>query len=172
MQTSFGLETVGDSLAGRIDKYMGKFLTGEWLEIFFWELLNIHAVALEIDSVHLGVEVKQQDSAALTDFDVAFMRRQALGVIECKSGAQEQEDDPNAPLDKLEARIQQIRSLRVNPVLVTTSAKILDQDGQLKQNLADRARIYNCRIVTVHQAQDLARCSDSAEKLDATLFGK
>jgi hypothetical protein len=172
VQTSFGLEAVGGSFTGRIDKYTGKFLTGEWLEVFFWKLLSTHASALAIDSVHLGVEVRQKDAPASTDFDIAFMRRQALGVIECKSGMQEQGDDPNAPLDKLEARIQQFRALRVNPVLATTSTKMLAQDGQLKSNIAARARIYNCRIVTVHQIRDLARCHDSIEKLSVILFGK
>ena len=169
LQTTFDLHLVDNLLTGNVDKYVGKFLTGEWLEVFFWQLLDAHKSALEIDSVHLGVEVKQKD--APTDFDVAFMRRQALGVIECKSGTQEQTDDLNAPLDKLEARIQQFRALRVNPVLATTFAKLLGHNGQLKQNFADRARVYSCRIVTVHQIQELARCSDSAEKLRGILFG-
>jgi len=164
LQETFGLESVGNSLRGKVDKYVGKFLTGEWLEVFFWKLLDAHAMALAIDSAHLGVEVKQQDSSAPTDFDVAFMRRQALGVIECKSGAQEQGNDPNAPRDKLEARMQQFRALRVNPILATTT-------GQLKQNILDRARIYNCRIVNADQIRDLARCPDSAEKLREILFG-
>lgn len=174
MQTSFKLETAGDSLAGRIDKYAGKFLTGEWLDAFFWKLLNDHTAALDIDSVHLGVAVRRKNSPAPTDFDVAFIRRQGLGAIECKSGAQEQEDDPNTPLDKLEARMQQFRALRVNPILATTStnAKLLGPDGQLKQNVTDRARIYNCRIVTVHQIRELACSANPVEKLDAALFGK
>lgn len=164
LQETFRLESAGNSLRGKVDKYVGKFLTGEWLEVFFWKLLDVHATALAIDSVRLGVEVKQQASSAPTDFDVAFMRRQALGVIECKSGSQEQGNDPNVPLDKLEARMQQFRALRVNPILATTS-------GHLRQNILDRARIYNCRIVNVHQIQALARCPDSAEKLREILFG-
>ena len=75
-------------------------------------------------------------------------------------------------LDKLEARIQQLRALRVNPVLATASSQIVDQEGQLKSNIAARARIYNCRIVTIHQIQDLARCDDPVEKLGTALFGK
>jgi len=172
MQVSFELELVGDSLTGKVDKYVGKFLTGEWLEVFFWKLLHDHATALAIDSVRLGVEVKQKGSSAPTDFDVAFMCGQALGAIECKSGAQEQEGDPNAPLDKLEARIQQFRALRVNPILATTSAQIVDRDGQLKANIEAWARIYNCRIVTVHQIRQLARCDDAAGKLHSILFGQ
>lgn len=173
LQAAFGLESAGDSLTGKVDKYVGKFLTGEWLEVFFWKLLETHAAALEIDCVRLGVEVKQKDSPAPTDFDVAFIRHYALGVIECKSGAQEQVDDPNAPLDKLEARSQQFRALHVNPVLATTSTspKMLDERGQLKANIAARARLYNSRIVTVYQIQELARSPDSAEKLHRVLFG-
>ncbi|MGE0826751.1 MAG: DUF1887 family CARF protein [Candidatus Binatia bacterium] len=173
LQATFDLAPAGNSLTGKVDKYVGKFLTGEWLEVFFWKLLQTHAAALAIDSVRLGVEVRQKDNPVPTDFDVAFIRRHALGVVECKSGAQEQMDDPNAPLDKLEARSQQFRALRVNPVLATTSTspKMLDEKGQLKANIAARARLYNSRIVTVYQIQELARSPDSAEKLHRVLFG-
>lgn len=166
----FDLQVAGDSLMGKIDKYAGKFLTGEWLEVFFWGLLSRHASALGLYHVHLGVEAKKADSEAVTDFDVAFMRNQSLGAIECKSGRQENEDDPNTPLDKLEARIQQFRALRVNPILATTSPKILSAAGKLKPNFSARAAVYGCRIVTINQIQQLAKESDCLELLQQILF--
>ena len=161
--TSHGLE-------GKIDKYAGKFLTGEWLEIFLWDVVRRHAAPLGISSVRLGVEAKRLGTSASTDFDVAFMRNHSLCAIECKSGTQEQTDDPNVPLDKLEARIQQFRALRVNSWLATTAAKILDGAGQLKPTFQARAAIYGCRVITLPQIQQLARDHESPGAVESILF--
>jgi hypothetical protein len=169
LQQCLGLEVSNGALTGKLDKYAGRFLTGEWLEQFVWCLLNRHAKLLGMNDVHLGVEAKRGNAA--TDFDVAFIRRHALTAVECKSGTQEHSDDPNAPLDKLEARMQQFRALRVNPILVTTSKQILDPKGDLKPALATRASIYGCRIVTVQQLQALASRPEDGEFLRTTLFG-
>jgi len=165
------LQGNGTTIAGKIDKYQGTFLTGGWLEVFFWKLLTDHAASLGLEHIHLGVEALRKGSDAPTDFDVAFMKRQALGAIECKSGSQEQGDDPNTPLDKLEARIKQFRALRVNPILATTSAKILDESGSLKSTFAARSEIYNCRVITTTQIRKLAKRPDSLENVRLILFG-
>lgn len=168
LQRCFELEVSDGSLTGKLDKYAGKFLTGEWLEQFVWSLLHRHAKLLGMNDVHLGVEAKRGNAA--TDFDVAFIRRHALSAVECKSGTQEHGDDPTAPLDKLEARMQQFRALRVNPILVTTSKQILDANGNLKPTFATRASIYGCRIVTVQELQALASRPEDGEFLRTTLF--
>ena len=152
----WNLTQANGGIRGIIDKYQGMFLTGGWLEAFLWKLLDEHASQLGLEHVHLGVEARKKDTKAPTDFDVAFMMNQSLGAIECKSGGQEHSDDPNQPLDKLEARIQQFRALRVNPVLATTSPEILDATNSVKATFAQRAAIYNCRIVTVDQIRELA----------------
>jgi hypothetical protein len=169
LQRCLRLEASEGSLTGKLDKYAGKFLTGEWLEQFVWCLLNRHAKLLGMNDVHLGVEAKRGNAA--TDFDVAFIRRHALTAVECKSGTQEHGGDPNAPLDKLEARMQQFRALRVNPILVTTSKQIRDAKGDLKPALAMRASIYGCRIVMVQELQALASRPEDGEFLRITLFG-
>lgn len=153
---SWKLTRTETAIVGSIDKYQGIFLTGGWLEAFFWKLLIDHAAALGLEHVHLGVEARKKETQADTDFDVAFMLNQSLGAIECKSGSQSHSDDANQPLDKLEARIQQFRALRVNPVLATTSSKIFDADGKIKQSFSQRADIYNCRIINVNQIRQLA----------------
>lgn len=160
------------SVSGSIDKYQGMFLTGGWLEAFLWKLLADHAQSLGLQHVRLGVEAKKKDTQAQTDFDVAFLMNQSLYAIECKSGGQDHSDDPNLPLDKLEARIQQFRALRVNPVLATTSNKILDNSNSVKPTFAQRAAIYNCRIVTVHQIRELAAESLSAELVAQILLNR
>jgi hypothetical protein len=171
LKQCFMLEDAGSSLTGKLDKYAGKFLTGEWLEQFVWYLLNRHAKLLGLHDVHLGVEARRRNAS--TDFDVAFIRNHALGAVECKSGTQQHGHDPNAPLDKLEARMQQFRALRVNPILVTTSKQILDDNtGELKPQFATRAAIYGCRIVTLRQIEALAAQPDDAEFLRKTLFSQ
>ena len=160
------------AIVGAIDKYQGTFLTGGWLEVFLWKLLADHGHALGLDHIHLGVEAQKKETKAASDFDVAFMSNQSLGAIECKSGSQEHSDDPNQPLDKLEARIQQFRALRVSPILATTSSKILDANGQVKATFQQRANIYNCRIVTIHQLRQLAQRSQSAQFVGEVLLNR
>ncbi|MCI0427398.1 MAG: DUF1887 family protein [Nitrospiraceae bacterium] len=169
LQECFGLKDSNGSPTGNLNKYACKFLTGEWLEQFVWYLLNRHAKLLGMSDVHLGVEAKRGN--APTDFDIAFIRGYALGAVECKSGTQEHGNDPNAPLDKLEARMQQFRALRVNPLLVTTSKQIVDANGDLKSTFATRSSIYGCRLVTVKQLRALASQPEDGEFLRTTLFG-
>ena len=168
----WSLTATEKAVTGQIDKYQGTFLTGGWLEAFLWKLLTDHATALELEHVHLGVEAKKKDTQAPTDFDVAFLMNQSLGAIECKSGSQSHSDDPNQPLDKLEARIQQFRALRVAPVLATTSPKILDSNGNVKTTFAQRAAIYNCRVITVNHIRELANQPDSAELVGKLLLSR
>lgn len=168
----WNLTATDTAVSGSIDKYQGTFLTGGWLEAFLWKLLADHASQLGLEHVHLGVEARKKDTQAPTDFDVAFLMNQSLGAIECKSGGQEHSDDPNQPLDKLEARIQQFRALRVNPVLATTSSKILDATNSVKATFAQRAAIYNCRIVTVHQIRELAAERASPELVAQILLNR
>lgn len=171
LANQFGLRQAGKALHGELDKYGGKFLTGEWLEVFFWYLLRQHATSLGVDSVRLGVEATKVGTDAGTDFDVSFMRNQSLCAIECKSGSQEQTDDVNVPLDKLEARIQQFRALRVRSWLATTNRKVLDASGMnVKPTLQARASIYGCQLITVPQIEQLARNADSAETVQSVLF--
>lgn len=166
----FALHVTPSGLVGKIDKYAGKFLTGEWLEVFLWQVARRHADSLGLSSVRLGVEARKLGTSAATDFDVAFMRNQSLCAIECKSGSQEQADDPNVPLDKLEARIQQFRALRVNSWLATTAGKILDSAGQLKPAFQARAAIYGCRVITLPQIRRLAQEHESPDAVQSILF--
>lgn len=172
MVRCWNLNVVDSSATGKINKYQGIFLTGGWLEAFLWKVLSDHAAALGLDHVRLGVDARKKETQVLTEFDITFLQNEALGAIECKSGSQSHSDDPNQPLDKLEARIQQFRALRVTPVLATTSSKILDSQGQLKSTFAQRAEIYSCRIVTVDQIRRLAREVDSASVVRELLFNR
>jgi hypothetical protein len=163
--------TVGDGLAptGKLSKYDAQFLTGGWLEVFMWGLIGKHADALGVWDVQLGLEVARSGDPAPNDFDVAFMHNYGLAMIECKSGAQEH--DPGSDiLYKVEAVTRQFRALRVKSYLATTGTNVLDREKGIKAAIANRAAIYNCRILTADDIRQLARQAEDADLVRRTLF--
>jgi len=169
LATCFRLARAADgSWVGRLDKHEVEFLTGGWLEVFFWGLLSRHAVPLGLSEVRLGLEVARGDAPG-NDFDVAFMHRCGLCMMECKSGGQSH--DPRLDvLYKVEAVTRQFRALRVKSWLATTSDHVLDRNsGKLKDSLANRAAIYNCNLLVRSQIEALARKPDDLDHFRSVL---
>jgi hypothetical protein len=159
----------GETLHGPIDKYAVEFLTGGWLEVYFWELLSRHADALGLWDVRLGVEVGRRGDSSGNDFDVAFMRDYGLATLECKSGSQDH--DPSSDiLYKVEAVTRQFRALRVRSYLATTGSNVLDDNRNLKASVKNRASIYNCRIITAAEIKQIANGSDTPDAIRGLLF--
>jgi hypothetical protein len=160
------------SLHGKVNKYAAQFLTGGWLEVFFWDLLSRNAKSLGIWDVRLGLEVTRAGDNSGNDFDVAFMHEYGLAMVECKSGSQAH--DPGSDiLYKIEAVTRQFRALRVRSYLATTGTNIFDkQTHQVKSSVTNRAAIYNCRLLTESQIQNLAKATPAAqaEEIRRVLF--
>ncbi len=168
---TFNLKVEGTNLTGRLDRYGVQFLTGGWLEVLLWGLLDRHKDRIGIWDVRLGIVPAAKGSKAENDFDVAFMREYALHMIECKTGSQEHDPDV-AALYKIEAITRQFRALRVRSFLATTSTNLLDPGGNIKPSVRDRASLYNCRFLTTPDIQKLAGAPDDHELLQRLLFGK
>ena len=155
--------------ARKMTKYEVEFLTGGWLEVFFWELLSRHADALGIWDVRLGLEVGRQGDTSGNDFDVAFMHNHGLSMVECKSGTQDH--DPGSDiLYKVEAVTRQFRALRVRSYLATTGSNVLDSMGNIKSSVKNRASIYNSRIVTSTEIKELAEGGETLDAIRKLLF--
>lgn len=142
-----------------LTKDEGEFLTGGWLEVFFYNLLSAHAVALSIWDVALGHNItrEQGGQAVPNDIDVSFMHNHGMAMVECKSGTQEH--DLSRGMDtlyKIEAVARQLRALRVRSVLVTTGRNVIDDQGKTRSALQSRADLYSCRILSRGQIADLA----------------
>ncbi|MGQ9822771.1 MAG: Card1-like endonuclease domain-containing protein [Thermogutta sp.] len=162
-------DTDGKSLCGRINKYQAEFLTGGWLEVFFCDLFQRHADGLGLWDVRLGLTVRRRDdNAPLNEFDVAFMCNYGLAIVECKSGTQSHDPASNV-LYKIEAVIRQFRALRVRSYLATTGSNIFDQNGEIKTTVRERARLYDCTIITRSMIQRLAENADSLEAVRVIL---
>ncbi|MEX1027459.1 MAG: DUF1887 family CARF protein [Candidatus Paceibacterota bacterium] len=171
LTTTFNLDSIDGGLIGKLDKYQSSLLTGGWLEVFLWNLLDRHQQQLGIWDVRLGIEPGHRGADTPNDFDIAFMHKFELNMIECKSGAQEQDRDVDA-LYKVEAVIRQFRALRVRSYLATTSDNLFDKQGNIKPSLQDRAAIYNCRFVTKSEIQHLAEHVDDVSAVEHILFAR
>jgi len=157
-----------DSPCRKLSKYEAEFLTGGWLEVFFWNLLKQHAEPLGIWDVRLGLEVGRRGDQSGNDFDVSFMHDYGLSMMECKSGSQDH-DRGSDSLYKVEAVTRQFRALRVRSYLATTSTYVLD-NGKVKSSLRTRSEIYNCRIITADDIRTLAAEFITTDQIKAILF--
>ncbi len=170
---AFQLSAQEEHVTGHLSNRGAKFLTGGWLEVLLWDLLTRHQDALQAWDVRLGPEIRHAYSQVNNEFDIAFMHGYTLSWIECKSGTQEH--DPKADiLYKVEAVTRQIGALRARAFLATTGQNILDtgRDGQLrvKPHIEHRASLYQCRILTRQQLQQLAENPDDADLVRRTFF--
>lgn len=135
-----------------LDKHAVSFLTGGWLESFIWGLLNKNEAPLGVWDVRLGLEVKHQSSNAPNDYDVCYMHRHGLNMVECKSGMGH--DRSFDVLYKIEAVIRQLRALKVRSSLVVMEDRIRDA-------AKTRAELYDCNIIARAQIRELAAAPTS-----------
>lgn len=152
----FQLDENENGLSGDLDKNAVKFLTGGWLEVFFWGLLCKYSQMLNIWDVRLGLNPGKKDSEkdskkdskseVRNDWDVSFMYNQSLRFIECKTGIQDHDPMGNDTLYKVEAIKKQLGALNVKSYLATTSQNILEE-GKIKCSIGTRAKLYGCIII-------------------------
>lgn len=161
-----------------LTKDEGEFLTGGWLEVFFYNLLSRHTDALGIWDVTRGHNITRDlgQTGVPNDIDVSFMHNHGMAMVECKSGTQEHDRSRGMDtLYKIEAVARQLRALRVRSFFVTTGSNVLDGDGTVRSALEARADLYNCRILSRERITELARLivNESSDVIAHTksLFG-
>jgi hypothetical protein len=163
---SFSLDPNDGS--GELSRFAAQFLTGGWLEVFWWGLVSKHAEALGCWDVRLGLGVGRVGNPSIIDLDVAFVHDYRICTIECvhAQGRTSQID----VLYKVAAIAHQLRALRVQSYLATTSSSILD-DRSLRTIIRERAELYNCRILTDDTIRSLAQRPDDLDLIQTSLFG-
>ena len=148
-------------LMGLIDKPTGDFLTGGWLEIFFYELLRTRLDDPQIRDVHRNAAIQSLPydpvgKGVENELDVCFMHRQRFCALECKTGDQEHDPDADS-LYKLEAVLHSFRALRFRAIFATTSPLIYDlKTGKIKESLQNRFDLYGCRILDRAKIKEIA----------------
>ena len=143
----------------KLDKIGGDFVTGGWLEVFIWGLLDQHTQALGIHDVQRSVKPYRPDDREANDMDVAFMDDQmALVMVECKSGEQQH----GSAMDifyKVNSVVGQSRALKAKAILATTSNFLLDpqRPGELKDRAKELSDLFKLKLVLRDELQELAR---------------
>jgi len=159
MRNLFGIEMKGNMVTGNLDKHMCKFLAGRWLEVFLYNILNKYKEKLGIWDVHIELSIFANKNKLPNELDITFMKDQMLYLVECKTGGQLHDKEVNA-LYKTEAIKKQFGALKVKSIFATTSDNIIDDKKNIKEHIQNRARIYDCTILTRADIKELA------EKLD------
>jgi len=170
----FGLSDKESCLIGRINGRDVLFLTGKWLEIFIWALLN-PLVGSAIWDLHLDCKFGKNDFKGQTtdnEWDVIFMRDQSLCIIECKTGNLSQYSSSGSDLIYEIAGIKsQLKALRVRTYLVTTSDKVKGDEETIKKDLLLRSKAYDCDIIPGWEIRNLANLYlDKDKSLSGTVF--
>jgi hypothetical protein len=171
ISTCFELEKTDSGLVGRAGEHAIQFLTGGWLEVFLWFILDRHREILGLSDLRLGIVIEARGKSAPNELDICFIRKHALCAIECKSGTQQHDKEADA-LYKVEAVIRQFRALRVKSYLATTSPDVLNELGELKPGVANRAGAYGCTVLTTRDIDMLARWHHDARRVEKILFDK
>lgn len=146
-------------LAGnnQLDKYKAKFLTGGWLEVFAYGLLCKFEVALKINDINLGFEVKRKDEIQPGhDLDVCFINNLTLHIIECKSGSQTSDEKADI-VYKLEAIRSQLGALNSKNILLTTGTNIYKRGTtEIKESLKVKLKNFNAGVIDCAKIKKLA----------------
>jgi len=159
----FNLKVDGGKLNGLLNHHAVQFLTGGWLEVFIWGIISKYSHKLSIFDVRLGIHPRKkldldkgkQEREVKNDWDIAFMYNQSLRFIECKTGDQNHDPSGNETLYKIEAIKKQLGALNIKSYLATTAPNVL-KGNEIKNAIADRAKLYNCTIIPGMDIQKLA----------------
>lgn len=152
----FHLDVFPDqSLRGAVSHDAVFYLKGIWLEEFIWGLLNCNAKELGITEVYHSVVIRRysarKSDGSDNEFDVVFMKKGTLHIVECKSGFQEKMQEN---LYKLFAVVKGLGGLRVKSHLVSNSPQ-MENDAT-----GNRAKLFAIHTLSPQTILDLAAHPD------------
>jgi len=145
-------------LHGIIKPDVMKFLTGGWLEIFFFALFSKYSEELGINDIIMNANIiKAGERNVRNEADILFMKNDMLFMVECKTGKQEHDEKATGTLYKIEAVTKMLGANKVKSILVSTSENIQYSETDTKKHLLSRAKTYNCSIINKANIIELAK---------------
>ncbi|MEM3341600.1 MAG: DUF1887 family CARF protein [Thermoplasmata archaeon] len=145
-----------NSISGRFEPRDVEFLTGGWLELLLYSVLDHYKDELGLYDLRWGLTIENREGVK-NELDVCFMHKNKLHVVEAKSG--ETQGDKNKPDDflyKLEGIKSNIKALQFRTHLFILSERILDANKEIKPHFRKRAMLYNCNIRSRQDIRQLA----------------
>lgn len=152
----------------RLDEREAAFMTGAWLEVFWWAALKRFGSRLGLASLGLNVEIEHAASSARNEFDVVCMNHLTTLLFECKSGRQLR-SDRDGILYKEVAVARAVGTLKYRAYLVTTIGDFDEGSGQESSAIWQRAQSLGCRIVDRRAVQRIALAWDTPIQATALL---
>ena len=145
-------------LHGRLSRKVVRFLTGEWLEIFIWGLLDKFSMDLGFRNPLHSLTILKRNESGVTknELDVVFLKGTKFCIVECKTGKQNADEDASNVIYKLKSIMEQTRALDVGSYLVTTSDNIIGIDGNIKRHIASRMDEYGVNIIQSRDVRNFA----------------
>ena len=137
------------SFEKRLNRHEIRFLTGDWLSEFCFNEIE----KLDVDDCALEVHLKKGNRN--NEFDVLFVKNNAMYIIECKTLAQGHDKGTDI-LYKIRA-LQREFGLRVRGFLVSTAEKniICSKTRKIKNSLRERAEAFNTTIIHPDNIKEL-----------------
>ncbi len=150
----------GEFIVGtQVDKLLGCYLTGGWLEAVLFSALRRRAGEIGVHDVNTSVRLGTKN-----EFDIVFMRGTTLCTVECKSGSQEHPGaSPLADLYKAEAITHPLKALHTKVWYATTAKKIEDESGNVSKELSERANMNKWGLIAPRDLRDLAACTPGSD---------
>ncbi len=120
---TIGFET---SIPGKLEYQEIKYLTGEWFEEWVYYQIK-QFLGLAEREIACSLHLEQAEGLKRSEFDVLFLYRDQLYVLECKSGLPKDYGAAKQAFDNAVLRLAALRSdfgLKVNAVFLTLSRSL------------------------------------------------
>jgi len=127
-----------------INKKEINYLTGGWLEEYGYDLVQEH---IQLDEDKIGVNVQISHGKTQNEFDVMFVHKNILYVIECKTALKDGKRNLlNDTLYKLSA-LKKDFGLNVRGYLFTLDRNLRNSEGEIKKDYQNRSDLLGVTLV-------------------------
>jgi len=136
-----------------LTKHEIKYLTGEWLEEYVFQLLK-HHLHVDESKIVCGISISR-GSNVHNEFDVMLTYDNKLYVIECKTSIYSDKDQKNI-LDESLYKLSSLKTgfgLRI-PCFLTTLSHRGEKKNQIKQRHIDRSKLMDIDVIDGNQLKD------------------
>jgi hypothetical protein len=138
--------------AGQLSPRESQYLSGGWFEVYIHDLilqaLELRPGAIAIQSKIQGLE--DQVMASTSEFDVLFLHKRTLYVVECKTNFSGKYPDFKEQLENALYRLSALKKLfgmNAKASLVTLSTKLRRNNGAFIKTIQKRAEDLGVQII-------------------------
>lgn len=137
---------------GLLSKYQMRYITGGWLEEYIYSLMKKH---LNLSDDQIGINIQRQ--GVQNEFDVMFVYKNDLFIIECKTSVYKLINGRNkCDFNEIVYKNDSLRKemgLMAKSYLVSMD-NFHDNNGEVLQRLKERADFHRIKLIDKHILTD------------------